>query len=147
MIRRLAVLAGTATLAAGSLLALSPVADAATTPAGIICSKLTGNIATTVTLSTCTGNTGGKSKAIKSTALASGGKITWVNGKTTTVKLTVKQGPGGKCPATAKEYIATGKVTADTTKSAKVGGPATAKVCAAPNGALTLEPGTKAKLL
>jgi hypothetical protein len=145
MMRRLAVLTGAATLAAGSVLAFLPSADAATT--GIVCSKMSGTITSTVTLAKCTGNTGTKSKPIKSTSLASGGTIKWVNGKTTTVKLSVKQGPGGACPATSKEYIASGKVTADTTKSAKVGGPATAKVCVAASGAITLEPGTKAKLL
>jgi hypothetical protein len=108
----------------------------------IKCSSLKGNIGTTVTASKCSGNTGKASKAIKATLLASGGKITWVNGKTTTVKLTVKAG-GTACPAGSSEYVATGTVTADTTGSATVGGKVKGSACVDSAGNLTLVPGTK----
>jgi hypothetical protein len=111
----------------------------------IKCSSLTGNISSTVKLSKCTGNTGKASKAIPATQLATGGTIKWVNGKTTTVTLKVAQ-KGTACPAGSTEYQATGKVTADTTGSATVGGAAKALACVNAAGAVTLVPGTKATI-
>jgi hypothetical protein len=137
------------------LLAIATVAGSASVavfagPASAVtksikCSSLTGNISSTVTLAGCTGNTGKASMAMPATALASGGTINWVNGKSTTVTLTVKQ-KGTACPAGSSEYQATGKVTADTTGSATVGGAASAKVCVSATGAITLVPKTKATI-
>lgn len=131
-------------LAGASVLVFAGPSSAAVT--GIACSSMTGNIAKTVTLKKCTGNTGGASKALPAAALASGGKVTWKNGKSTTVTLTVKNGPGTKCAVGDTEYDASGKVTADTTGSAKVGGKVLAKVCVNGAGAVTLVPGTKATI-
>lgn len=135
------------------LLAIAAVAGSASVatfagPASAVlpsikCAALTGNITTTVKLSKCTGNTGKASKPIPATQLTTGGKITWVNGKTTTVTLSVKQ-QGTACPAGSTEYQATGKVTADTTGSAAVGGKAKANACVDAAGKVTLAPGTKA---
>ena len=117
----------------------------------IVCKKLTGNIATTVTLSGCTSAaTGGSSQPIQATSLASGGTINWVNGKSTTVTLSVSQTEHDGtetqvCPAGTSEYEAKGKVTADTTGFAPVGGVAKAEACVnGTTGAITLEPGSKA---
>lgn len=113
-------------------------------PAGaagsIKCSKMTGNVGKKATLSGCSGNTGGASKPIKGTALATGGTIKWVNGKATTVTLTVKQ-KGTACAAGSTEYQAKGTVTKDTTGSAapKVKG----SVCVDALGNLSLVAGTK----
>jgi hypothetical protein len=130
-------------MAGSAAVAMVPMAGSATAATSIKCSKLTGNIANTVTLSGCKGNTGGASKPIPSTQLATGGKVTWVNGKTTTVTLTVKQ-KGTACPVGSSEYQAKGKVTADTTGSATVGTAAKALACVNAAGAVTLVPGTKA---
>jgi hypothetical protein len=117
----------------------------------IVCKTLTGNIATTVTLSGCTSAaTGGSSKPLPATSLASGGTITWVNSKTTTVTLKVSttEHDGTEtqtCPAGTSEYEAKGKVTADTTGFAPVGGVAKAEACVnGTTGAISLEPGSKA---
>jgi hypothetical protein len=134
-------------VASGALAGAGVLAFAGPTSAavpGIACKSMTGNIASNVTLKQCTGNTGKASKAMPATALASGGTIKWKNGKTTTVTLTVKQGPGTKCATGDTEYDATGKVTADTTGSTAKGHKVAAKVCVTPAGAITLVPGTKA---
>jgi hypothetical protein len=131
-------------LAGATVVVLSAPAGAAAT--GIACKSLTGTITGNVTLKKCTGNTGKASKPLPAAALASGGTITWKNGKTTTVTLTVKSGSGAKCAVGDSEYDATGKVTADTTGSAKKKGKAVADVCVSPAGAVSLVPGTSATL-
>jgi hypothetical protein len=138
LVRLLAIgaIAGSASVAV-----LTGPASAAGT--GIKCGALTGNIANTVKLSKCSGNTGKSSKAIPATQLATGGKITWVNGKTTTLTLTAKA-KGTACPAGSTEYQAKGMVTGDTTGSATVGSAAKASACIDGAGNVTLVPGTKA---
>jgi hypothetical protein len=114
-------------------------------PTGIRCKVLTGNIATTVTLKKCNGNTGGASQAMTATSLATGGTINWVNGKSTTVKLTVAEGDSTTCPVNNTRYNAKGKVTADTTGSTTVGAKVKAAVCVDNGtGAIMLVPDTKA---
>jgi hypothetical protein len=140
-IMRLVAIGALAGSAAVAAVPLAGPAGAATL--SIKCKKLTGNIASSVVLSGCSGNTGGKSKPIPATSLASGGTIKWVNAKTTTVKLSVKQA-GTACPAGSTEYQAKGTVTADTTGSATVGGAAKALACVTASGAISLVPGTKA---
>ena len=136
----IAALAGSA-----GLTLAAPAGASATKTKAIHCTSLTGNIATTVTLSGCSGNTGGSSQPIASTALATGGTVNWASGKTTTVTLSVKQ-KGKKCPAGSSEYQAKGSVTADTTGSATVGGAAKATACVNAAGAISLVPGTKATI-
>ena len=141
---RLARVLTSALLAGTALAALSGPASAATP--GIACKKLTGTITGTVTLASCTGNTGGASKPLPAATLASGGTITWQNGKTTTVTLKVTQGPGTKCAAGSTEYDAKGKTTKDTTGSALIGGKVKANVCVSAAGAVSLLPGSKATI-
>jgi hypothetical protein len=138
-------------LAGASALVTLPLGSASAALPSIKCGKLTGTISTTVTLSKCSGNTGGASKAMPAASLASGGTINWVNGKSTTVTLKVSTTEHDTtetltCPAGTTEYEAKGKVTADTTGSAPVGGVAKAEVCADSTGNLSLEPGSKALL-
>jgi hypothetical protein len=135
-------LAAVGALAGSAALALTP-AGVAGAAGSIKCSSMTGNIAKKVTLSGCTGNTGGSSKPIASTALATGGVIKWANGKKTTVTLTATA-KGTACPAGSSEYQAKGKVTKDTTGSAAVGGTIKGNACVnGKSGAITLVPGTK----
>ena len=126
------------------------VSGAFATPAwaftGIKCSTLTGNIASTVTLSGCTGNTGGASTPLLATSLASGGTITWTNSQTTTVTLSVSSPAGGTCPPKTTLEQAKGTTTADTTGSAPVGGKVKVLVCLTKTGGLSLEPGHVAKI-
>jgi hypothetical protein len=139
-------------LAGSAALATVPLAGSASAVivTNIKCKLVTGNLSTTVTLSNCSGNTGGASQPIPSSALQTGGTITWVNGQTTTVTLTVAVGvendPGElkDCPVTSLEAEVTGTVTADTTGSAKVGGKVKAEACVDnTTGDITREPGTK----
>lgn len=136
---KLVRLAVAAALAGSAALAASPLAGAASS---IKCSKLSGNAATKVHLSGCTGNTGGAAKPLKGTALASGGTIKWVNGKKTTITFTVKA-KGSDCPEGSSEFQAKGKVTKDNTGSATVGGTAKGKVCVDAAGNVSLAPHTK----
>jgi hypothetical protein len=117
----------------------------------IRCTHVTGNFTgmTTITLRGCSGNTGGASKPITPalTFLSAGGTITWVNGKKTTVTMastgneTDTDPAGGSCPAGSSEIESKGKVTADNTRSAPVGGVARGEVCEnLSTTALTLEP-------
>jgi hypothetical protein len=114
--------------------------------AKIKCSGLTGNISSTVTLSGCNGNSGGGSQPLNATSLATGGTITWLNGKTTTIGVPALS-TGTACPTgTPTDEIAKAKVTADTTGSVTVGSTAKIEVCIASSGAITLPPGKKAKI-
>jgi hypothetical protein len=110
---------------------------------------LTGSITTSITLQGCTGNTGGASTPLPSSVLATGGPITWVNGKTTTVQVTlghIETDPNEtlSCPPGTAEFETKGTVTADTTGSAPVGGVVKGEECF--NGVLSFEPGTALKL-
>jgi hypothetical protein len=125
---------------------------------GIKCKTLTGSDATggTVTLSNCSGNTGGSSTPLSISALAAGGTITWTNGKTTTLGTptlsgetdTAKDALKGSCPAGTTETEAKGAVTADTTGSAPVPGKYSLEVCVAnsPGTSITNEKGSAVKI-
>jgi hypothetical protein len=141
---RLGRIVASTALAGAAVLTFAIPANAAVT--GIACKSMSGNISKTVTLKGCTGNTGKASKPLPAAALASGGTINWKNGKTTTVSLAVAQGSAAKCAVGDTEYNATGKVTADTTGSAKVKGKVKASVCISATGAVSLVPGTKATI-
>jgi hypothetical protein len=117
---------------------------------GIKCKVLSGNTATTVTLKTCNGNTGGASIAEPISTLTSGGTVTWLNSQTTTFDsptlTTIAQTSSlYTCKKTAaySEIKATGAVLADTTGSAPVPGSYTIWVCLnSTSGKITLAPKT-----
>ncbi len=120
----------------------APSAGAAKTKT-ISCSKLSGNAATKIKASGCTGNTGGTSKKMAATVLAGGGTIKWANGKTTTIGAP-SLATGSLCPAGDTDVVASGTVTADTTGSAKpIPGLFSAEVCVDGSGNISLAPGTK----
>jgi hypothetical protein len=146
---RARAIAAAAVLGAATLGALSSVGTASAAVSKITCTRLKGSITTSITLSGCSGNTGGSSTPLDSAVLATGGTITWVNGKTTTVTMTVGHTETDptetrSCPATSSEFESRGTVTADTTGSAPVGGVAKSEECY--NGVLSFEPGTALKL-
>ena len=126
-----------------SVVALGTQAGAATT---IVCTTITGNASSTITVSGCTGgNTGGSSKPVNATTLASGGTIDWVSGSTTTVAApTLTATSAKKCPGyvkggssnpTADKFA--GKVTGDTGDGIKVPGTDKGAVCISSSGAVT----------
>jgi hypothetical protein len=140
-----------ALVGSAALATVSFVGSASATVTGIKCGKLTGTITGNVTLSKYSGNTGGASQPMPATSLASGGTIKWVNGKTTTITLSASNnetdpGETQQCAAGSSEYEAKGKVTADTTGSAVVGGKVKAEACLDAAGNISLEPGTKASI-
>lgn len=103
------------------------------------CTHIGGN-STTVTISGCGGNTGGSSVPLSVGTLATGGKLGWVNGQSTTVTLTptAKKKEHG-CPATtSSEFKIKGKVTADTTGSAPAGSKLKGTVCLNAGGTFSL---------
>jgi hypothetical protein len=115
---------------------LSGPAWAKTKPEKVIVYKqFSGTIAGTVTASGCNGNTGGGSQPTNSSALASGGTITWKNSKTTTIgKPTITGITSPKCKATGDSADSvTATVTADTT-GLKTLGTLTSKVCITATG-------------
>jgi hypothetical protein len=148
-VRRLAAVAGVVSASFAGVFVIAGPASA--TFVGIKCAHLTGNVSSTFTLSGCNGNTGGASQPVAN--LATGGPITWVNGKSTTFgKPTISStehdaDPKGKCPAGTAESEVSGAVTADTTGSAPVPGKYKLEVCLnSTTGAVTNEPGSKIKI-
>ncbi len=113
----------------------------------ITCTKAKGNATTSmkIQLKSCSGNTGGKSKKLSITLLASGGVVTWTNGKTTTFGAP-SEGTGTDCSPTAGaggDVTFGGQVTHDTTKSVKpIPGNYSGEVCIDANGNFTLPPGS-----
>jgi hypothetical protein len=112
----------------------------------ITCTTITGTVAGTIVVSGCTGgNTGGSSKPIATSALASGGTITWTSGSTTTIgSPTLSATSAKKCPGyvkggsnnpTADKFA--GKVTADTGDGIKVPGTDKGAVCISSSGSVT----------
>jgi hypothetical protein len=141
-LRIIPVIGIAALVSGGTIGALAPSAGAAGTKT-IRCSNLSGNAATKVKASGCTGNTGGASKQLAASVLAGGGTIKWANGRTTKLgapSLAV----GSLCPAGDTDVVATGTVTADTTGSAKpIPGMFNVEVCVDGSGNISLAPGTK----
>jgi hypothetical protein len=137
--------------------------SAQATTLSVKCTSLSGTyMAPSSTLSGCTGNTGGSGTVTApSTGVA---LITWANGKTTTTSGTncnvstsgencdhgdkiLPETAATQCPAGTVEGELFGKVTADTTGSVTVGAKAKTEVCVNTTTlALSLEPGTKAKI-
>lgn len=124
-------------VSAVTMVAVSP-ALAGGSEKSITCTTFTGTVTGTSTVSGCNGNTGGGSQPLSSSALATGGTVTWLNGDTTTIGTpTTKAVSAKKCPVSgslADSFKAT--VTADTTGLKKLG-TASGEVCISPTGAIS----------
>jgi hypothetical protein len=112
----------------------------------IFCSTLSGNAASTITVSGCTGgDTGGGSSPLPATALATGGTITWLSGGSTTIGAPVLASTSSKkCPGyvkgapgnpTAEKFTAA--VTSDTGDGLKLPGTIKGAVCIGSDGSIT----------
>lgn len=114
-------LVATATLVSsvglGTVIAVSSGPAVAAGGSSITCKKVTGNASSTITLSKCNGNTGGASLPISATFLASGGNITWINGKNTVIGVPALKilANNLKCKAPNTNEGFTAPVLADTT--------------------------------
>ncbi|HXW34407.1 MAG TPA: hypothetical protein VEJ87_07490 [Acidimicrobiales bacterium] len=95
----------------------------------ITCKTVGGNPTGTVVISSCNGNTGGGA-SVSGLALATGGVVTWNNGKTTTIGTPTLSSPKNKkCSAAGDAVDAfTAPVTADTTGLTSLG-TASGEVC------------------
>jgi hypothetical protein len=112
----------------------------------ISCTTMSGSDTGTTVISGCTGgNTGGGSHPLNSSALATGGTISWLSGSTTTLgKPVLTSTSAKKCPGYVKNAASnptadkfTAPVTADTCDGIKVPGSAKGEVCIAPNGTIS----------
>jgi hypothetical protein len=142
MVGAVAVSAALVPIAGVSALSAGPASAAKTKT--ITCTKGSGNINTKIQLTGCNGNTGTKTMKLSALLLASGGTVTWANGKTTSFGQPTL-GTGTHCTAkssTAGDETATGPVTADTTKSAKpIPGVFSGEVCLTTAGKFSLPAG------
>ena len=136
----IAALAATALPIGGAVaLAASP---AGTSTLKVKCTTFSGSATGTVTLSGCSGNTGGADAPAPASTLETGGTIHWVNGKKTKVGPPTL-GTGLLCPAGDTDNTFKGPVLSDTTGSMTVPGKYKGEVCEDPNGNISLAPGTK----
>jgi hypothetical protein len=144
--RRRLLLTFAAMLIPISALTLGIAGTAGAASGKIECTTLSGNASSTVTVSGCTGgNTGGSSKPINATALATGGTITWVSGSTTTIaapaltSISAKKCPGyvknGASEPSADSFTA--NVTADTGDGVLLPSTAIGQVCIGTDGSIT----------
>ena len=131
-----------------AVVGLSGTAGAGNAVLGTSCAKLTGNAATTATISVCSPKLATYASAsAKSTSLLNGGTLTWSTSKKTTViaKPTLTSVTPVTCTvAGSSEEKAVGKITGGTATYTKAGETFRATVCISPAGALSLAPGTKA---
>ena len=150
MRRILLVAAALAIPASGLSLALtSGPASAASGPKGkTTCTSVAGTATGTVTISGCTdangATTGGGSQPISTAALATGGTVTWLSGKTSTfgastlVSTSAKHCPGyvkgGSSNPSAEKF--SGAVTASTA-GFKIPGKYSGEVCITASGNIT----------
>jgi hypothetical protein len=141
-----ASLMATAPLGAVATISTVSASPASASFIGIKCQSLLGTLTTSVTFFVCMGNTGGSSKPFSPTLLATGGTITWANGDTTTVSVTVSSGgKAGGCPNSETEFTSKGMSSADTTGSAPVGGKVKIQWCLSEQ-TITIAQGTAVKV-
>ena len=141
-----AALALTLTVSGAALVSGGP-AWAASGPHGkVVCTTITGTVSGTITISGCSGtsNTGGATQPTPTASLATGGTITWVSGKTTTISAAALVTTSAKkCPGYVKGGSnnpsadkVSGTVNADTS-GLKVPGKYKGAVCISPSGNIT----------
>ena len=104
----------------------------------ITCKSFSGTVGGGITAGGCNGNTGGGSQPLTAAALASGGTVKWLSGKTTTIAApTLGTVKNKKCSGTAESVSAA--VTADTTGLATLG-TMTTQVCISGTSVSALKP-------
>ena len=147
--RRILLLAAALAIpASGTFVVLGPSGTAGAGVPPIVCTSITGNAASTIMISGCSGGngtTGGAALPLPATALAAGGAVNWVSGNTTTIAPpTLKTSVGKKCPGYVKggatnpsEVKFRAAVTGDVGDGIKVPGSAKGAVCIAADGTIT----------
>jgi hypothetical protein len=129
-----------------TVLAVSGSAEGAATHS-IACSGLSGTETGTVTVSKCLpAKAGYTSVKGTSTKLATGGTLTWNNGKTTIVGKPKLNLTGKACPKGDTEDTATGSVTGGTAANTKKGDTFSASVCITKTGAISILKNSKVDL-
>jgi hypothetical protein len=107
----------------------------------ITCRSFSGTVSGTITMSGCNGNTGGSSAPLNATSLATGGKISWTNGDSTTIASpTLGSVKSSKCKASGDlAESVSAAVKADTTGLSSLG-TLTTQVCVANGNVTALKP-------
>jgi hypothetical protein len=129
----------------------------ATVPKSLVCTKVSGNAGSKVTISGCNVPTADKltyasASAPKGLALATGGTVTWSSSKKTTIFKITKTATGGTACKNVKgtgEVVATGSVTGGTAAKAvtSTGQLVSVSICLnTTTAAISIAPGTTAKL-
>jgi hypothetical protein len=135
MRRLILMVAAVATVAVPTGIAVVTMAPAAGAASGTTCSKMTGNISTNVVFKKCLFTSGkdktNKTLSGKTSALATGGTLTWApSGQTTIVGSPTFTSPGqGACKPKNTEYVAHATVTGGTSTHTKVGDTFASTVC------------------
>jgi hypothetical protein len=127
----------------------------ATTPASLVCTKVSGSAGGKVTISGCNVPTADKgsyasASAPKGLSLDTGGTITWSTSKKTTIfsiTSALQEGSACKHVANTGEVVATGKVTGGTAAVTKKNQVVSVSICLnKTTAAISIAPGTTAKL-
>lgn len=136
-------------LAGMTAFTVATATSAGATPPGITCKKLAGTVnlsndSATITLSKCSGNTGGKGTTSGS-EMSTKGTDKWANGKVTKFKDVTNAGSSVVCPLTTDiSELSTSTVKSDTTGDTAKGAAESAQVCFnSTNDTLSLAPGYK----
>jgi hypothetical protein len=111
----------------------------------VTCKKLTGTVATNITITTCSPlSSTNKSATAPTSSLASGGgTLKWSpSGKTTIFKGTVTSPSKSGCAVGSTEHDLTGTVTGGTSTYTRKGDVVKGRACLSPTGAISLVPGT-----
>jgi hypothetical protein len=144
MRRLLLVVATVTTLAVPASIASVALSGPAWASSGVACTKLSGTISGSFTVTKCTPKNKKDKKATgTSTALATGGgTITWSPSKgTTTLSVSFSQS-GSSCPKGSSEYVVSGSVSGGTSTYTSSGDPVSADACVTGGGKLSLVKGT-----
>lgn len=155
--RRLVIsAAAVAALAApASLFVVGAGGPAGAVAPSLVCTKVTGNAGSKVTISGCKVPTADKTtyasaSAPKGLALDTGGTVTWSTSKKTTkfaITKVVESGTACKTVKNTGEVVATGKVTGGNAAVTSVGQAVSVTICLnKTTAAISIAPGTTAKL-
>jgi hypothetical protein len=137
-------------LAVAATLALGAMTGAAFAVSHVTCKKLTGTVAGSFTVTTCSPfNAAYKSASAKTTSLASGsGTLKWApSGKTTMIHSSFTNRGQGGCALGSQEYDVAGSVVKGGTATyTPVGDVVKGRACLSGTGSITLVPGTSLSL-
>ena len=153
MRRVILVLAGLATLAIPTSIAVVGMAPSASAAVSLTCAKLKGTESGPVTAKKCTVSKADKKlykslTAAHAAQLVTGGTLTWSSSGTTTIvgPPTLSSAPAGACPSKDTGEVATGRVTGGTSAVTHAGDTFRAEVCITSKGKISEAKGVPVEL-